>query len=272
MRFSGNTTPPSKKYRGELTPHRFYFFNKKSGAGFTLIELLITIAISGIITAIVFTGLRSEQQRSAAKDAADRIQVELQGLQNKIQSAISLPSKYCTRGGISFALQGKICTVDEDNDLNPPDNGCGTNPGEVDNVQGRCIEGPPSGYGLTIANGATTYTLFADMPTGTTLTDGIFGGANDLTLALNKPLGTNIQVAKLQAEGAGSANRLDITFGGANGRVAIYKNGGSMLPNCGNACTSATITLKNTVKNVCYAVTIDQASGIVSKRQSTVCP
>ncbi len=257
---------------GFAQPH-FFSSKKKSGAGFTLIELLITIAISGIITAIVFTGLRSEQQRSAAKDAADRIQVELQGLQNKMQSAISLPTKYCTRGGVSYSFQGKTCTVDVDNDSVPPDNGCGTDPDEAfgPNIQGRCVEGPPSGYGLTISDDATAYTIFADMPTGTTPADGKSGGVNDQIIGLNKPFGTNIQAVTLQVNGTvGAVGQLDISFSGANGGVIITQTGG--FPACTSTCTSARIVLKNTINNVCYAVTIEKASGIVSKRQSVICP
>lgn len=233
-------------------------FSAKAHTGFTLVELLITIAISGILTSIVFVGLRNEQQRSASKDAADRLQVELVGLQNKIQSAIALPLKYCTRAGGTFTGQGKICTLDTE---------C-----LVSGTQGRCISGPPSGYGFKVTVGSSTYAIYGDMPFGTTVANGVneYSASNpyvtsyDQEISASKPFGTNIEVAALLANGSGT-QRLEIVYSGVNGKVKIIEQQGAS--GCGFACTSARIVLKNTRTGVCYAINITQASGLVTKRE-----
>lgn len=229
-------------------------FSAKHHSGFTLIELLITIAISGILTSIVFVGLRDEQQRSSTKDAADRLQIELIGLQNKIQSGIEVSTKYCSRAGGTYTGQGNTCTSDA-NCL-------------VGGTQGRCVSGPPSGYGIQLSEGLSTYTLYADMPNGTTPADGLLGIGltNDKVLASAKSLGTNIIAQYLRAE-TSSGSTLEISFSGSNGRAKIKGVG-----LCGSNCLNGRIVLKNTRTGVCYAITIDQASGIVSKRQfSSTC-
>ncbi len=229
-------------------------FSAKRHSGFTLIELLITIAISGILTAIVFAGLRNEQQRSSTKDAADRLQIELVGLQNKIQSAIETPTKFCNRPGGTYTGQGNTCTTDV-NCL-------------VGGTQGRCISGPPSGFGLQLVLGSSTYTTYADMPNGTTAANGLLDipPTNDQVVATAKSLGTNIVVVYLRAETSSGAG-LEISFSGANGRVRIKGPG-----LCSSNCLNGRIVLQNTRTGVCYALDIDQQSGIVSKRQfSSTC-
>ncbi|GEM_PF-5804212 len=241
-------------------------YHRQHRQGLTLVELLITIAISAIIIAITFTGLRTEQQRTAAKDATDRLQTELVGLQNKMQSGVVLASTYCTRGGGNFAFQGKNCAVDAN---------CLVAAGNPGSGQGRCISGPPSGFGISIAPAGTTYTLFADMPLGTVLADGKYVADNIATPAIEsndvllqpepgKSLGQGIQVAVLKANGATSTAGIDISFSGVNGQVIITDRTSA---SCGATCTTARIILKHTVTGVCYAITIDSASQIVGKRQ-----
>lgn len=222
--------------------------------GFTLIEIMITIAISGILTAIIFTGLRNEQQRSAAKDAADRLQVELIGLQNKIQSAIALPGKYCHRGGGSYAGEGNTCTVDAD---------C-----LVAGVQGRCIEGPPARYGLTIATNAESYTLFADMPQGIVGPNGQYSnGTNDRVIAASKSLGTNVRVVYIRVNNQ-QVTSADITFGGNEGKMSITKVGG--MGSCSPTtvpCSFARIVVQHQTTGVCYRIDMTTTTGVVTKRE-----
>lgn len=236
------------------------FFDKPSAEsarqhpGFTLIEILITVAITGIITTIIFVGLRNEQQRSASKDAADRLQVELVGLQNKIQSAIALPSKYCTRGGGTFALQGKSCTVDAN---------CETSPGNPNNVKGRCISGPPAGYGMSFTAGS--YTLFGDMPWGLTPPESVFRSGTYDVFVENKSYGTNLVLHRTFADGSEIIfNNLSVTFSGTDGKMIICKlrTGG-----CAAYATTARIVLRHTQTNTCYAINLSAITGIVSKRQ-----
>lgn len=233
--------------------------SQRAHSGLTLVELLISIAISAIVVSITFSSLRTEQQRTAAKDATDRLQVELLGLQNKMQSGIALNTSYCTRGGGNFAAQGNLC---------PPDT-CvipATSPGSG---QGRCVFGPPSGYGLTILKAGLNYTTFADMPNGLTVANGIYNaGSNDRAIATNKSLGQKIQVARLTATGpTGSsvdATMLTVTFSGNNGTVTLTD---PTSLSCASGCTSAKIVLKHTVTGTCYSITIDKNSQIVGKRQ-----
>lgn len=63
---------------------------RKSGAGFTLLELLITIAISGILTAMMFTNFSKEKDRNNLKAAVRQVQVDLQATQNKAQAGVTL--------------------------------------------------------------------------------------------------------------------------------------------------------------------------------------
>lgn len=232
-----------------------FFAKHKQSHGFSLIEILISISIMGILTAIVFVGLRNEQQRSSTKDAVDRLQVELSGLQNKAQSAIALRTKYCTRTG-SYPGQGNACTSDT-NCL-------------VSGVQGRCVEGPPQAYGLSIAKNATTYNIFGDMPFGTTAVDGkrvIGAGSNDVSIKTSIPFGTNIIAIYIRVNNQ-EADRVDITFGGSEGKMLIYKEGGFGGCTVANRnCYDARIVLKNTTTGICYRVIADTRSGLITKRQ-----
>lgn len=231
--------------------------SQRANPGLTLVELVIAMAVSGIIVLITFSGFRAEQQRSATKDATDRLQIELIGLQNKMQSGVAINTKYCIRSGGNYSAQGNPCTGDAN---------CLVAAGSPGSGQGRCISGPPGGFGISIFQDATTYSIFADMPNGLTPLNGIYdpGATNDLVLTLNKSLGKNIRVASVKANDNVSPG-LDISFSGINGDVIIHDWSGFL--GCGTGCTTAKIVLKHTVTGTCYAIIIDSASQIVGRRQ-----
>lgn len=68
-----------------------------SRRAFTLLELMITIAISGIITAMMFSNFASEKDRNNLKAAVRQLQVDLQASQTSAQSGI-LDNGVTTRG------------------------------------------------------------------------------------------------------------------------------------------------------------------------------
>ena len=72
--------------------------SKKSGAGFTLIELLISIAIVGILSALMFSNFSQEKDRNDLKTTVHQLQTDFQTMQTNAQGGVvmgaSVPAGY----------------------------------------------------------------------------------------------------------------------------------------------------------------------------------
>lgn len=190
--------------------------------GFTLLELLVTIAISGILTAMMFTDFSKEKYRNNLKAAVRQVQVELQGAQTKAQAGLLL-------SGFSVV---------------------------------------PNGYGFLILNG-TSYNLFANTLVCT--------GGGSIPCDDNTDCGAqtcssgsvDMDLATRTLPGAG-----DITIAPVNQKIEFTKpNGRAVITN--PSVPTATLYLKSTKLNICYAITVTANVGTVSSRQLSnigLCP
>lgn len=129
---------------------------------------------------------------------------------------------------------------------------------------------PPAGYGFEAETGANNnrYVLFADLASGSPPSNDSYwdGGTIDRQV-LTRSLPGNIQVNGLSTN-VGAAARLDMVFSGFRGEASIRPDVG--CPGGNPTCaTSATIILKHTRLNACYAITVNQAAGLVTKKQFT---
>lgn len=214
----------------------------KSGAGYTLVELMITIAIVGLLAAITFGGLSQGKSRGAARQAADQVQIDLQGLQNYQQSGVVAPKNSCVGG----TNDHHVCTVSGD---------CNST---------ICQAQPPTGYGVIFAANATRYITYADMDQPSD-PPSVLGDNDDIVLS-TKTLGSNITVKTITYNikdntGTFTSNNLRVIYDSNNGDVTLRDT------STNNIAISATVVLKHSKLNVCYDVTIQSNSGIVSKRQ-----
>ena len=208
----------------------------------TLIELLVSIAIFAVLTTIIFTSLSQEKNRSAIKQAASQLQVDLQDMQNKSQSGVTAPDTSCS-GGANNRI---ICSA----------------PGDCPG--GACVDQPPYGYGIDFNINGVSYLEFADMPG---MAINLYDAGNDIGL-YTRSLGPNIVIAKMSFTGtsppSNTTTRLDPVFAGTKGDALLRVNGGYG--------DTATIVLKHTKLNLCYAVSIQKAGGTVTKRSLVTCP
>jgi len=228
----------------------------KKLTGFTLVELLISIAISGILMAIIFTSMRNDRQRNAVKNAAEQITTEIQARQNYAQNGVVFNKTLC-RGGTN---DGKPCTVVAD---------C---PGG-----GTCVTRPPHGYGFYFATG-TTYMAFADGPF---LADELYNGGAEIQAL--QTLKNQVEIASItfpdiNCDLLGRCGTAILVYQVPNGALSIVdgtadRGEGCLTANPGSGCrTGVIITLKQTTLKICYNITVTASSGTVSKRQLTSCP
>lgn len=91
---------------------------RKSGAGFTLLELLITIAISGILTAMMFTNFSKEKDRNNLKAAVRQVQTDLQAMQTNAQAGLAQGASVPNGYGIYIAGAGSTYTLFSDMNAN----------------------------------------------------------------------------------------------------------------------------------------------------------
>lgn len=126
-----------------------------SRRAFTLLELMITIAISGIITAMMFSNFAAEKDRNNLKASVRQLQVDLQAAQTNAQSGI-LDNGVTTRGyGIWLRAGDSSYTQFSDQDGNLLHAGAGS--------EDRLTRNFPSGVVIKKVCGSTAAGTTADM-------------------------------------------------------------------------------------------------------------
>jgi len=102
--------------RPGFTQHHFSLLKvqqrvqQKNGAGFTLIELLISIAIVGILSAMMFSNFSKEKDRNALKGFVQQLQTDLQGAQINAQGGVQTTG-VTSLLGYGISLNGSGYTV-----------------------------------------------------------------------------------------------------------------------------------------------------------------
>jgi prepilin-type N-terminal cleavage/methylation domain-containing protein len=86
------------------------FFHQRR-CGFTLLELMISIAITGILTAMVFTNFSQEKERNALKNAINQIQTDLQAAQASAQGGVLYNGAVQLGYGVSLTTNGTSHTT-----------------------------------------------------------------------------------------------------------------------------------------------------------------
>ena len=88
--------------------------------GFTLIEILITMAITGIISAVIFTSFQSQQKSYVVQEDVAAMQQNLRAgmdmMVREIRMAGYDPSKNANAGIVSAASNSITVTIDENGD------------------------------------------------------------------------------------------------------------------------------------------------------------
>lgn len=85
---------------------------KTSRPAFTLIELLISIAIVGILSAMMFNNFAKEKDRNAIKGIVHKLQTDLQGIQTNAQSGVQTTGATSLLGyGIAIPTGGATYRV-----------------------------------------------------------------------------------------------------------------------------------------------------------------
>ncbi|MEK7637055.1 MAG: hypothetical protein AAB402_01515 [Patescibacteria group bacterium] len=192
---------------------------------------MISIAIIGILTAIIFTNFSQEKDRNALKSAVHQLQTDLQAMQTNAQGGVLTGNTVQNGYGIYF---------NKANFLPSPPN-------------------PSSRYGYILFADATTDTLgYLENPStpspDTNINTRVF------------PLG--ISIPRLADAVGTSYSRVDLVFVKPDGRASINafkESGGNDTP------TSVTVTLKSAKLDICYAITVTANVGTVSKRQLASC-
>lgn len=85
-RVNSLTSVGSSNPAGATTP----ILKRRSRSGFTLIELLVTIAITGILSVMMFSNFAKEKDRNALKAAVNQLQTDIKSMQTNAQSGIAL--------------------------------------------------------------------------------------------------------------------------------------------------------------------------------------
>lgn len=237
-----------------------YSARSKCGTGFTLIELLIVIAIIGILSTIIFSNFAQEKKRGDIKSAADALAADLQAMQADAQ------------GGIR--------------PITPP----------TQTVNGTVYQTTINGFGLLFTTSVIgekgqynngDYVEFVDLlddakikniipQVGPFFTPNVFDYQGDTSPNTDptpwpiRTLPTSVVLSKISGLVSGTdtpLGRADIVFHQPSGSASLIGNG-ALFP------TAITLTLKHTLLNICYSVTITQAgpTAVISKRQLVSCP
>lgn len=200
-------------------------FFAKFRFGFTLIELLVSMAIIGILTAIIITGQVQQKNISIARRTAEQVVNDIQNMQNNALSGQTISGVRPQGFGASFNLASQ-----------------------------------------------TTYVTFGDQcsPAPCTADSLYTSGEAIQTVSLDPVM--KIQRLCTNATtciGTGLLARLDLSYQVPGVKLTITQtlsSGGAV-----SQAATAQIVVANTKLNVCYAVSIDAASGTVSNRQLAQC-
>lgn len=220
---------------------------------FTLVELMVSVAIIGILTAIIFVSFRNDQKRNDAKRAAEQLQVDIQDIQIMAQSGRVLNQTKLCFGGLN---DGGACTDSTQ---------C---PAPVATTA-TCISRAPLRYGVYITKNATNYRTYAD----------IFGGVNyvldtppDVVL-LTRSFQSHLKIVDIQAYGTNVPIGyvpfgVDISFDSPTAAVTLRGRPSAVLAD------NVVLTVQQTQAKICYSITVDRLTGTVSRRQlaSSACP
>lgn len=90
----------------------------RSGAGFTLVELLISIAITGLLAAMMFSNFSNEKSRNALKVAVTQLQADIKAMQTNAQSGIVVGGGVPNGFGVHLVRGSSAYTLfaDQNND------------------------------------------------------------------------------------------------------------------------------------------------------------
>ena len=72
---------------------------------FTLLELLVTIAITGILAAMIFSNFSSERYRNNLKASVRQLQIDIQAMQTNAQAGVVLPGTSVVPNGYGVVVE-----------------------------------------------------------------------------------------------------------------------------------------------------------------------
>ncbi len=202
-------------------------------------ELLVSIAIIGILSAIVVSGQVQQRNISLARRTAEQLVSDLQTMQNSALSGQTLAGSRPAAFGLSVTttpVSGKY---------------------QYTTFGDAILTSTPCSLAASIYNSSPV---------------GVCSPAD--TLIATTQLDSAMTITRLctnstcLTSGSGNVSRLDFAYTIPNATIVIISD---TNPATASTITSAAVVVKNIRLNTCYAMNVNSASGTVSQRQLATC-